>query len=53
MSVRIAHIADVHFRPLSRHDEQRLIFEYFFEKAKELKVDLRQLEDIANRGDLV
>tara|TARA_A100001515_G_scaffold136362_1_gene128051 strand:- start:6050 stop:9193 length:3144 start_codon:yes stop_codon:yes gene_type:complete len=40
MSVRIAHIADVHFRPLSRHDEQRLIFEYFFEKAKELKVDL-------------
>ena len=45
MSVRIAHIADVHFRPLSRHDEQRLIFEYFFEKAKELKIDLMTEEN--------
>ena len=35
MSIKIAHIADVHFRPLSRHAEQRLIFEYFFEKVKE------------------
>jgi len=40
MTVRIAHIADIHFRPLSRHDEQRLIFEHFFQKAKDLEVDL-------------
>ena len=40
MSIKIAHIADVHFRPLSRHAEQRLIFEYFFEKVKELDVDV-------------
>ena len=39
MTVKIAHIADVHWRGLSRHDEYRKTFEIFFEKCKKLKPD--------------
>jgi len=40
MSIRIAHIGDVHYRSLSRHDEYRKVFEEFCQKVKELNVDL-------------
>ena len=39
MTVKIAHIADVHWRGLSRHEEYRQTFEIFFEKCRELKPD--------------
>jgi len=39
MSIRIAHIGDVHYRSLSRHDEYRQVFEEFCRKTKELEVD--------------
>ena len=39
MTVKIAHIADVHWRGLSRHDEYRKTFELFFEKCRSLKPD--------------
>ena len=37
--LKIAHIADVHFRGLSRHDEYREAFEEFFQQCKEIKPD--------------
>lgn len=39
MTVKIAHIADVHWRGLTRHEEYRKTFEIFFEKCRELKPD--------------
>tara|TARA_A100001515_G_scaffold29289_1_gene22735 strand:- start:23 stop:3160 length:3138 start_codon:yes stop_codon:yes gene_type:complete len=39
MTVKIAHIADVHWRGLSRHEEYRQTFEIFFEKCRELQPD--------------
>lgn len=35
----VAHIADVHYRGLSRHDEYKVIFEHFFKECKKLDVD--------------
>lgn len=37
--LRIAHIADVHWRALSRHDEYREVFTAFAKKVKAQKVD--------------
>jgi len=37
--VKIAHIADVHWRGLSRHDEYRKVFTKFLEKVKKEEVD--------------
>lgn len=39
MTVKIAHIADVHWRGLSRHEEYRKTFEMFFKQCRELKPD--------------
>lgn len=39
MTFRCAHIADVHFRGLKRHDEYRAVFNTFFEKCRKLKPD--------------
>lgn len=36
---KIAHIADIHYRGLQRHDEYRAAFEFFFARCKELDVD--------------
>jgi DNA repair exonuclease SbcCD ATPase subunit/DNA repair exonuclease SbcCD nuclease subunit len=38
--MRIVHIADVHWRGLSRHDEYRKAFTDFFSQCKELKPDI-------------
>lgn len=37
--MRILHIADIHWRGLTRHDEFRSVFERFFRQAEELKPD--------------
>ena len=37
--LKIAHIADVHFRSLSRHDEYKEVFEYFAKDCEEKDVD--------------
>jgi DNA repair exonuclease SbcCD nuclease subunit len=37
--LRIAHIADIHWRGLSRHEEYREVFSAFAKKVKEQKVD--------------
>jgi len=37
---KCVHIADVHFRGMSRHDEYRKSFEDLFEKTKKLKPDV-------------
>ncbi len=37
--VKIAHIADVHWRGLSRHDEYRRVFTKFIDEARQEKVD--------------
>ena len=39
MTVKIAHIADIHWRGLSRHEEYKKTFEKFFEQCNELKPD--------------
>jgi DNA repair exonuclease SbcCD ATPase subunit len=46
--MRIVHIADVHWRGLSRHEEYIIAFKRFFKKAKELKPDVIYLG-----GDIV
>ena len=46
--LKIAHLADVHFRGLSRHEEYRKAFEEFFEQCKEIKPD-----HILIAGDIV
>ena len=38
--MKILHIADVHWRGLSRHDEYILVFNRLFEKARKLKPDV-------------
>ena len=38
--MRVIHIADVHWRGLSRHEEYILAFKDFFRKAKSLKPDI-------------
>lgn len=45
--IRIAHIADVHWRALSRHDEYKKVFSQFVAKCKEEKVN-----HIAVLGDI-
>lgn len=40
MTIKIAHIADVHFRSLSRHQEYRQVFQDFILQCQELKPDL-------------
>lgn len=37
--LKIAHIADIHWRGLSRHEEYRLVFDAFVTKTQEQKVD--------------
>ncbi len=39
MSFRCAHLADIHFRGLSRHEEYREVFTWVFEKLKEENLD--------------
>ena len=46
--MRFIHIADVHWRGLSRHDEYRESFEDFFSQARKLKPD-----GIVIAGDIV
>ena len=48
MTFRCAHLADVHFRGLKRHDEYRHAFEQFFEFCKNNPVD-----SILIGGDIV
>ena len=38
-SVRIAHISDIHYRGLNRHDEYRLAFINFFQQCRDANVD--------------
>ena len=38
--MKILHIADVHWRGLSRHQEYILVFKRLFKKAKQLKPDI-------------
>jgi len=46
--IKIIHIADVHWRGLSRHDEYRRSFSQFFKQASELSPDV-----IVLAGDIV
>ena len=46
--LKIAHLADVHFRGLSRHEEYRRAFEDFFQQCEEIKPD-----HILIAGDIV
>ena len=39
MSYKIAHLSDIHFRSLKRHDEYKKVFKKIFKKLKEEKVD--------------
>ena len=38
--MKIIHLADIHWRGLSRHDEYQESFSMFFEKARELNPDV-------------
>ena len=38
--MRIIHIADVHWRGLSRHNEYVTVFKDFYKKVKRLKPDI-------------
>ena len=40
MSFKCIHIADIHFRGLTRHDEYKLTFSRFFEQAREMCPDV-------------
>jgi DNA repair exonuclease SbcCD ATPase subunit/DNA repair exonuclease SbcCD nuclease subunit len=44
--MRIAHISDIHIRNLKYHSDYRKVFEAFYRKLEELKVDL-----VVNTGD--
>lgn len=44
--MRIAHISDIHIRNLKFHEDYRRVFDNFYEKLDELKVDL-----VVNTGD--
>lgn len=39
LMIRVAHVADLHVRSLSRHDEVRTVFSAFVEQCKEQHVD--------------
>ena len=39
MSCKIAHIADIHIRTQSRHDEIRIVFSEFVKQCKQQKID--------------
>ncbi len=39
MSIRIAHVADIHVRNLSRHSEYKSVIEAFVDKCKQGRVD--------------
>lgn len=39
MTYKIAHLSDIHFRSLKRHDEYKQVFKKIFAKLKEEKVD--------------
>ena len=39
-NLKIAHIADVHWRGLTRHEEYVNVFNQFFEKVRELNPDV-------------
>jgi DNA repair exonuclease SbcCD ATPase subunit/DNA repair exonuclease SbcCD nuclease subunit len=39
MTIKVAHISDIHYRGLSRHNEYRKAFKFFFKKCKDLKID--------------
>ena len=38
--MKIVHIADVHWRGLSRHEEYVLVFNKIFKKLKKIKPDI-------------
>lgn len=38
--MRIAHISDIHFRGLTRHEEYKQVFEWFVEDVKKKNVDI-------------
>ena len=40
MTIKIAHISDVHFRSLKRHEEYKIVFKKLFDSLKENSVDL-------------
>lgn len=44
--MRIAHVSDIHIRNLKFHSDYRKVFENFYKKLEELKVDL-----VVNTGD--
>ena len=46
MSIKIAHVSDIHVRKLKYHKEYRVVFERLYEKLRELKPDI-----IVNTGD--
>ena len=46
MSIKIAHVSDIHVRKLKYHKEYRVVFEQLYEKLKEEKPDI-----IVNTGD--
>lgn len=46
--LKIAHLADIHFRGLSRHSEYRHVFEQFFDQCDKIKPD-----HIVIAGDIV
>ena len=39
MSLKIAHVSDIHIRGLQRHEEYRKAFDSFFARCRELQVD--------------
>ena len=46
MSIKIAHVSDIHVRKLKYHKEYRAVFEQLYEKLREEKPDI-----IVNTGD--
>ena len=40
MGIKIAHFADIHIRPVSRHDEYRIVLKDAAKKMKESNVDI-------------
>ena len=46
MSIKIAHVSDIHVRKLKYHKEYRVVFERLYEKLREIKPDI-----IINTGD--
>ena len=46
MSIKIAHVSDIHVRKLKYHKEYRVVFQRLYDKLRELKPDI-----IVNTGD--